>query len=122
MNLNEIIERFTLVSGWKMSEVSRYLPLIEDCKEQFAERAADDLSEAKRRRLSHACAVYAYYRVCLLLRDGGMENFKAGDVQISTAKIDDICNSAFRMWESERAVIADIISFDDGFAFRSVSV
>lgn len=122
MNLNEIIERFTLVSGLKMNEVSRYLPLIADCKGLFEERVTDVLSEARQRRLAHACAVYAYYRICLLLRDGGLDSFKAGDVQMNTAQIAEICAAAQRMWDTERAVIADIASFDDGFAFRSVSV
>ena len=122
MNLNEIIERFTLVSGLKMNEVSRYLPLIADCRELFLERASGELSEARQRRLAHACAVYAYYRVCLLLRDGGLESFKAGDVQMNTAKFAELCDGAQRMWEEERTVISDIVSFDEGFAFRSVSV
>ena len=122
MNLNDVIERFTMVSGLKMSEVSRFLPLIADCKALFEERAQEGLSGAQIKRLAHACAVYAYYRVCLLIRDGGLESFKAGDVQIATGKLADICASAQRMWEEERAVIADIARFDDCFAFRSVSL
>ena len=122
MNLHDIIERFTLVSGLTMSEASRYLPLITDCHDYFEERIGAGLTPAQLRRLSYACAVYAYYRVCLLMRDGGCDTFKAGDVQISAAKIGELCEAARRMWYEERSVIADIADFDDGFAFRSVSL
>lgn len=122
MNLNDIIERFTLVSGLTMSEASRYLPLMTDCKEFFEEKLPADLTPAQQKRISHACAVYAYYRVCMLMRDGGYETFKAGDVQISAAKLGELCEAAQRMWNEERRVIADIAAFDDGFAFRSVMI
>ena len=32
MSLKEIIERFTLVSGLEMKDVSRFMPIIVDCK------------------------------------------------------------------------------------------
>ena len=122
MSLNEIIDRFALVSGLGMEEVSRYLTLIGDCKELFEERSPDGLSDAQERRLAHACAVYAYYRVCLLMRDGNFETFKAGDMQVSRGDIGEICEAALRMWEAERESISGIADMDEGFAFRSVVV
>ena len=122
MSLHEIIERFTLVSGFRMEEVSRYLPLIGDCKALFDERLGGELSDSQRRRAAHACAVYAYYRVCMLLRDGGLESFKAGDVQMNTVDIADKCTAAQRMWDEEKQAVADIADFDGGFAFRSVRI
>ena len=122
MNLNDIIERFTLVSGLTMNETSRYLPLLTDCKAYFEEHLRGELSGSQQKRAAHACAVYAYYRVCLLVRDGGFETFKAGDVQINPAKAAETCEAAQRMWDAERGMIADIVCFDDGFAFRSVCV
>ena len=122
MNLHDIIERFTLVSGLTMKEASRYLPLIGDSKAYFEERLGTGLSPAQMKRASHACAVYAYYRVCLMMRDGGIETFKAGDVQFSAAKLVELCDAARRMWSEEREAIADIADFDGGFAFRSVKL
>ena len=122
MNLHDIIERFTLASGMNRSEVSRYLPLILDCKGFFEEKLADNLSALQRKRAAHACAVYAYYRVCMMLRDGGLESFRAGDVQISTAKRTEVLEAARRMWREERDMIADIADFSDDFAIRSVDV
>ena len=122
MSLNEIIERFTLVSGLDMREVSRYLPILSDCMLMFEEKAGDGLTEAQRARLGHACAVYAYYRICMMIRDGGMKSFKAGDVQWQAADAHEAARSAERMWMTEQNAIADIASFDSDFAFRSVSI
>ena len=119
MSFHEIIERFTLVSGFQMQETSRYLTLIRDCAALFEDKIDRELSDSEKRRLSHACAVYAYYRISCMALDGGLQSFKAGDVQIVT---DEDCAAARRLWETERALVADIISFDDGFAFRSVSI
>ena len=122
MNLNDIIERFTLVSGLSMNETSRYLPMLTDCIEWFGEHIPGELSPAQQRRAVHACAVYAYYRVCILLRDSGIGSFKAGDVQITAGNAAERCAAAERMWSEERSAIADIADFDGGFAFRSVCV
>ena len=119
MSLHEIIERFTLVSGFEMQEASRYLTLLSDCAALFEDKISRALTDSESRRLAHACAVYAYYRISCMARDGGLQSFKAGDLQIVT---DDDCAAARRLWDAERAQIADIISFDDDFAFRSVDV
>ena len=50
MSLKEIIVRFTLVSGLEMKEVSRFLPIIEDCR-LFFESRVGELCEADMRRL-----------------------------------------------------------------------
>ena len=49
MSLNEIIERFTLVSGYERKEISRYLPIIRDCMDLFEERISCELTEIQRR-------------------------------------------------------------------------
>lgn len=119
MSLNELIERFTLVSGFERKDVSRYLPILIDCKVYFESRLRCDLSASDRRRAVHACAVYAYYRVSLTIRDGGLNSFKAGDVSLT---VDDMVTSAERMWNAERCEIADIADMNDDFAFRRVEV
>lgn len=118
MRLKEIIERFTLVSGFEMKDVSRYLPIIADCKAFFEARAGEpDASD--QRRLEHACAVYAFYRVS---RIGGLSevgSFKVGDVQVDIAAV---AEAAQKMWDIERESISDIIDIGSDFGFRSVSV
>ncbi|WP_407383842.1 hypothetical protein [Ruminococcus sp.] len=118
MRLKEIIERFTLVSGFEMKEVSRFLPIIADCKALFEEQLRDS-DERGLKRAEHACAVYAFYRVSMLGRLDDLSSFKVGDVQMSVEAIGD---AAKRLWEAERESISDLIDISGGFAFRSVSV
>lgn len=119
MSLNEIIERFTLVSGFEMQDVSRYLVILMDCKALFEERMYEGLSEAQRRRAAYACAVYAYYRISLMGYSHGVSSFKAGDVQLTTGET---FPAAQQLWENERAQIGDIIRLDDDGVFRAVMV
>lgn len=122
MNLNDIIDRFTLVSGLEMRDASRYLPIIIDCKSYMEERLSDGLTDAQQKRAAHACAVYAYYKLCMTLREGGFDYFKAGELQLSSKKAEDIRTAAEHLWDEERKAIADIADFDSGFGFRSVRV
>ena len=118
MRLKEIIERFTLVSGFEMKDVSRFLPIIEDCKALFESRCGE-LSESDLRRAEHACAVYAFYRISQLGRLDDLKSFKVGDVQMS---VEEIGEAAKKLWDAERENISDLIDTGGSFAFRSVRV
>lgn len=119
MSLKEIIERFALVSGLEMSDVSRFLPIIIDCKDYFDARLKADLSAADLRRAENACAVYAFYRVSLLGRLDELASFKVGDVQMN---VEAAGAAAEKLWTAERENVSDIVDIDGGFAFRSVRV
>lgn len=119
MSLNDVIKRFTLVSGMEMTETSRYMPLILDCYAYFLQRITGELNESDQRRLAHACAVYAYYKMCLIPQDGGIASLKAGDLSITAG---DRLSGAQRLWDEERAAVSDLIDLGGGYAFRSVSV
>ena len=118
MSLKEIIVRFTLVSGLEMKEVSRFLPIIEDCR-LFFESRIGELCEADMRRLEHACAVYAFYKIGMTGSADGLSSFKVGDVQM---EMDDRRAYAEKLWAAERESISDIIDVSGGFAFRRVRV
>lgn len=119
MSLNEIIERFTLVSGYERKDVSRYLKVIIECKDFFEERISRELTASEYRRVIHACAVYAYYRISRFSRDTGVSNFKAGDVQLV---MDDSSDAAQKLWEEEKADVADLVALDDSFSFKAVRI
>ena len=119
MSLKDIIERFALVSGLEMTDISRYLPIIADCRDWFEARMRDGLSEADLRRAAYACAVYAFYRVSMLGRMDELVSFRVGDVQMN---VEAAGAAAERLWAVERENICDIVDIDGGFAFRSVSV
>ena len=119
MSLKEIIERFALVSGLRMEDISRFLPVILDCKDYFEERLCDGLSDADLRRAANACASYAFYRVAMLGRLDELVSFKVGDVQMSTVAAG---AAAEKLWKVERENISDIADLDGEFAFRSVRI
>ena len=118
MRLKEIIERFTLVSGFEMKDVSRCLPVIEDCKAYFESRCGE-LSESDLRRAEHACAVYAFYRISQMGRLDDLGSFKVGDVQMN---VEAFGEAAKKLWDAERESISDIVDIGGDFAFRSVRV
>ncbi|MBQ6152979.1 MAG: hypothetical protein IJJ15_04450 [Ruminococcus sp.] len=121
MSLNELIKRFLLVSGLQKKDVSLYLPVLIDAKTLFEEKTQDrSLTDAERRRLTHACAVYAFYKVSLYNNADALTSFKAGDVSFS---VESLRERASLLWEKERASIGDLIRFsDDSFSFMGVRV
>lgn len=119
MSLKDIIERFTLVSGMEMKDVSRYLPIIEDCKAYIESRVKGDLSGADILRAGHACAVYAFYRISMIDGLQELSSFKVGDVQMQISQLRD---NAEKLWETEREAVSDILELGSDFAFRSVRV
>ena len=121
MSLNDVINRFLLVSGLDGREVSLYLPVILDAKTYFEEKTAGRiLTDADRRRLTHACAVYAFYKISLCNNADFLTSFQAGDVSFSLESLRD---RAQALWEQERSEIGELVSFEDaGFSFRGVRV
>ena len=121
MSLNELIKRFLLVSGLQKKDVSLYLPVLIDAKALFEEKVGNTpLCDANRRRLTHACAVYAFYKVSLYNNADALTSFRAGDVSFS---VQSLKKRASALWETERAEIADLIRFSDtDFAFMGVRV
>ena len=117
MRLKEIIERFTLVSGFEMKDVSRFLPIIIDCKAYFESRIPE-LDDGDLRRVEHACAVYAFYRISQMGRLDDLHSFRVGDVQMNIEAIGEIK----QLWDAERENISDIVDIGSSFAFRSVRI
>ncbi len=118
MSLKGIIDRFTLVSGLEMKDVSRYLPIIKDCCLYFEEHLRRDLSEADIRRAEHACAVYAFYKISMMGGTEALSMFRVGDVQM---QIESPGAYAEKLWAQECEAIADIADIG-GCVFRGVRV
>ncbi len=118
MSLKEIIDRFTLVSGLDRKEISRCLPILEDCRLYFEARLHENLSEADQRRAAHACAVYAFYKVSMMGASDALSSFRVGDVQMQMQPRDAY---AAQLWAEEEANLSDIMDLG-GAVFRSVRV
>lgn len=114
-----VMRRFELVSGYDKERISRYAVMILDCVDSFTSRLPDDAdyNEAEIRRLCHACAVYAYYRVSLCCDDERVTSFKAGDVQYG---LENGSSRARLMWEQERLDLTDLVDLCGDFYFGQV--
>lgn len=119
MSLKEIIERFALVSGLEMKEVSQYLTILTDCKAFFEARLIGEPDAADLHRAEHACAVYALYKISMMCRIEGLSSFKVGDVQFGLEVTE---HAAEKLWAAERESISDIVDVDGDFSFRGVRI
>lgn len=120
MSLKDVINRFALVSSLEQEEISKWIFVIVDCIKYFESRVdVSKLSEIDSKRLTHACAVYAYYKYTLMNFASTGTRFKAGDIEITRAC--DLTDVAHAMWQNEKKEIADVLDFDD-FCFCRVSV
>lgn len=120
MNLNDVINRFALVSKLTPEEISKWVFVIKDCIQYFESHIkTGELSCEENIRLSHACAVYAYYKYSLYQIPASAEKFKAGDVEFSTSSAP--TPSAKAMWEHEKSEISDLVDFGD-FCFCRVII
>lgn len=111
MSLKDVIDRFALVSGLSQKDISRWFFLLIDCIKYFESICdVDALKESDKKRLSYACAVYAYYKYSLSQSELA-HSFKAGDVQIteSSSQID----TASKLWQIQKKEVTDIVDFDD---------
>ncbi|MDO4748422.1 MAG: hypothetical protein Q4A12_04505 [Eubacteriales bacterium] len=118
MSLKDVIDRFALVSGLEQEEISKWFFLILDCIQYFESKTKNkSLSESDKKRLSYACAVYAYYKYSLTQSIATAYNFKAGDVEITQSS--SMIESAVNLWQQQKQEISDIVDLDD-FCFTRV--
>lgn len=117
MSLKDVIDRFALVSGLEQEEISKWIFVIVDCIKYFESKLHSSYTDVERKRLSHACAVYAYYKYSLYNYAQTASKFRVGDVEITNSE--NLTDKAHAMWQNEKSEIADIIDFD-GFYFCRV--
>ena len=118
MSLKDVIDRFALVSELNQEEISRWIFLILDCIKYFESIVKiDALKESDKKRLSYACAVYAYYKYSLC-KSEAVHSFKAGDIQISESS--SLIEKSASMWQLQKNEISDIVDFSDSSCFVRV--
>ena len=118
MSLKDVLDRFALVSGLEKEEISKWIFIVVDCIKYFEQYlGSKKLNDSDMRRLSHACAVYAYYQYSLINYASAVSRFKAGDVEITESE--NLTDKVHAIWQQEKKEIADIVNFDD-FCFMRV--
>lgn len=119
MRIDDVVERFTRLSGLSAEEVSQMLGLITDCTEELTERIISDCDcEGNCRRITAAAAALANYRYRLLAASRGEDrNIKVGDVTIGEDSGSLEC--AKKIYLQCISNIADII-IDSDFYFEGI--
>lgn len=120
MNLNHVIKRFQLLSGLSGEEVSKWLPVCRDAMDYIESRTRKDVELCRNsRRLSHAAAVFAYYKYTLYSNSDNYQRFTAADITITRSG--NTVQQAKNLWLEEQQGISDLLVSDNNdFIFKRI--
>ncbi len=120
MNLQETLERFAIIAGLSMDDISPWIPICEDAYDEIKRHLRDETDEdANSRRLNVAAAALAFYRYILYkVSGGGMESFSAGELRIKTNGETSV-KMAYNVWKDAKNAVADLLT-DDDFMFERI--
>ncbi|MGN0452773.1 MAG: hypothetical protein ACI4GZ_03120 [Ruminococcus sp.] len=119
MRLNEVINRFALISDLSAEEVSKWTPVCIDAYEELnsmllSPKSAD---ESLSRKFSSCAGALAYYKYCLYSSQN-VKSLTAGSMSVTVN--DDTVEKAKVLWETERESIAQHLKGDSSFCFKRV--
>lgn len=122
MRLNEVINRFSLVSGLEPSEVTKWTPVCIDAMNEIKSKALPEAleNEADMLRLSACAGALAYYRYCMYKNEDRTKQFTAGAVSVTMENTN--TEKAHKLWEFERKSVEDLLVSTEDFCFRRVSL
>ena len=122
MNINQICERFTLLTGISEDELSKWMPLIYDAEKYVKSILKDDVDEQRHNVvLSSAVGTYAYYKWCMYCNGNNSSSFKAGDLTISEDNSYVSLERAENLWKECKKEMAPL-TVCDSFFFKGVVV
>lgn len=121
MRLNEVIDRFALISGLGADEVSIWTPVCVDAMCEVEAKAVDTCLNDERasRRLSNLAGVLAYYKYCLYSYRS-IQRFEAGSVSVTIS--DETLESAKKLWEEEKKSAGEYLKAEGDFFFKRVRI
>lgn len=122
MRLNDVLKRFTLISGLESEQVSVWTALCIDACQQIKRMLLPDveMTEENSRRLSNCAAALAYYKFSFYAQDADVRSFTAGSVNVSMAHT--IMERAEKIWQQEQLDASDLITVPGDFSFRGVRI
>lgn len=120
LDLNAILNRFTLLSNIPLDEIGPFVPICSDAKTEIQLKIRPNVDEsAEGERLEAAAAALSFYKYTLYNASlQSTQSFSAGDVSIKEDTKQQIENARL-MWNETRASIRDLLQ-DDEFCFQQV--
>lgn len=119
MGINQVTERFKLLSGVDGEELLKWMPLINESDSYVKSLLKPDVKEENYSDLlSSAAGTYAYYKWSLYSNSGDIKQFKAGDITI-TENSSDTNDNALVLWKQSLDEIAHLTR-DNSFFFEGV--
>lgn len=119
MNIANVTERFTKLSGLEKSEVYNWKSVIDEAVRFVGSRLRkQELDLSDMLRVETLCAVYAY-RLYTLCSDDGISSFTAGDVKLTSSA--DAVKKAERLWNEYKFLCSDLVNADE-FLFGAIEV
>ena len=122
MRLNDVINRFALISRLEPDVVSKWTVLCVDAMQYMKQRLRSDadLCEENMMRLANAAASLAYYKYTLYEPSAAVKTFTAASLAVSLGE--DEKQRAKALWQEEQRLVADLVRIDDDFCFKGVRV
>lgn len=120
MSIDNILNRFMLISGINKDEASELVGVCSESNEYIQSITNNATDENNTALLENAAAALSFYKYTLYLAGSGrLRGFTAGDVTFDSGE--DAVKYALELWVQARKEISDyIIDKSDGFAFLSV--
>lgn len=120
MNLEKILEKFSIISGiTSPEEIAPWITVCEDAYIDIKTNLKDDVDlEKHSRRLNSAAASLAFYRYVLYQASSGAHTFTAGEIRIRT-DIKTSVKLAHNVWLDAKRGIADLLK-DEEFVFERI--
>ena len=120
LDIQEIIERFSLISNISLKESVKWEPILCDVIAEIKSRLRENIDvEMHGRRLNTAAAALSFYKFSLYrASQDSTTSFSAGGIRIHEDSRRNI-QSAYSIWNEAKALISDLIR-DDDFCFGQV--
>jgi hypothetical protein len=116
VEIEDVLERFTLMADLSSSGAVKYQPLCEEAMAQIKHRAIREDGESQP-LLCAAAAALALYRWALASAGANLGSFTAGDVKITKSGAN--VSIAKQAWEEAAAAAAPYLA-DTDFAFERI--
>lgn len=121
MGINQICERFTLLTGISEDELPRWMPLIYDAQEYVKSILKDTADNQHQSVLATAVGTYAYYKWSIIQCANSTSSFKVGDVSVSDSKNSVSVERAELLWKECLKEIAPLTT-SQSFYFKGVVI